>query len=95
MNEQIKDGGPAFPCFSVTQGMVYPTNVSGMSLRDWFAGKAMASLITNAEFGATIQRIFDPTRAIASMGNENESPQEYLARVAYSQADAMLKVREK
>jgi hypothetical protein len=42
------DGGPAFPHFDQAEvyrdGMWYPTQVpvGGMSLRDWFAGQALA-----------------------------------------------------
>lgn len=42
MNSQINDGGQAFP-------IAYPEShsikVSGMSLRDWFAGQALAGMI--------------------------------------------------
>ena len=41
MSEQ-KDGGPAFPGHSRTQNDIpAPT---GMSLRDWFAGQALAGM---------------------------------------------------
>ena len=45
MSDTIKDGGPAFarPCGETSQGGNY--DQSGMSLRDWFAGKAMISII--------------------------------------------------
>ncbi len=36
----IKDGGPAFPVYDDTH--MYPTS-TGMTLRDWFAGQALAS----------------------------------------------------
>ena len=46
---QPNDGGPAFPhtddiCPNGSQ--YYP----GMTLRDWFAGQAMAGLLANPEF---------------------------------------------
>ena len=37
-----KDGGPAFPCDSMKQ---FPTQ-EGMSLLDWFAGKALEGLMS-------------------------------------------------
>lgn len=47
MTEQPKDGGPAFPqnewCFRRGDGS------EGMSLRDWFAGKALAGLASNCD----------------------------------------------
>ena len=39
MNASINDGGPAFPCPHHTMPEV------GMSLRDWFAGKALCGLL--------------------------------------------------
>ncbi len=36
------DGGPAFP--------VPVSGAEGMSLRDWFAGRALAGLAANTEF---------------------------------------------
>jgi hypothetical protein len=39
MSTEAKDGGPAFP---VHDDMMYPTH-PGMTLRDWFAGQALAS----------------------------------------------------
>ena len=40
MSDQPKDGGPAFPRENQEWG------VPGMSLRDWFAGQALAGLLT-------------------------------------------------
>lgn len=52
MSSERNDGGPAFPFGTrVTsenyQGdeMVLESNQAGMSLRDWFAGHAMAAII--------------------------------------------------
>ncbi len=45
MNESIADGGPAFPFakeMETIQGLQFST---GMSLRDWFAGQALAGLL--------------------------------------------------
>jgi len=47
MSEQINDGGPAFPMNASTgdpRDGVYCQN--GMSLRDWFAGQALAGLLS-------------------------------------------------
>ena len=38
---QINDGGPAFP----NLGYNADKNYNGMSLRDWFAGQALAGLL--------------------------------------------------
>ena len=42
----INDGGPAFP--SVGEGFGNPSySAPGMTLRDWFAGQALAGLIAD------------------------------------------------
>ena len=47
MNTPIDDGGPAFPCpddYAQDGRPIYgPRNIQGMSIRDWFAGQALAS----------------------------------------------------
>jgi len=45
MSAMDKDGGPAFPCDSMKQ---FPTQ-EGMSLRDWFAGQALAGIMANSK----------------------------------------------
>ena len=39
------DGGPAFPTLKRTSQDGPPTPIRGMSLRDWFAGQALAGMI--------------------------------------------------
>jgi hypothetical protein len=52
MNDTIKDGGPAFPTHSTMQ----PLETQGMTLRDYFAGQALAGILANSwvaeRFGA-------------------------------------------
>ncbi len=46
MSTPINDGGPAFPFGQVSEATGQPINGffnPGMSLRDWFAGQALAS----------------------------------------------------
>jgi hypothetical protein len=43
MNTKINDGGPAFPLQSI--GPDFPPGHVGMTLRDWFAGHALPSII--------------------------------------------------
>jgi hypothetical protein len=59
----LKDGGSAFPSIKVerkqphgTSGTVEEISVptSGMSLRDWFAGQALANLCKSAAFDYSI-----------------------------------------
>lgn len=58
MSEQINDGGPAFPRPPFTpkdshdqfaQAGFAATGHPGMSLRDWFAGQALAGILTSDE----------------------------------------------
>jgi len=45
MGDQIKDGGPAFPGGVLP---AHPEHPNGMTLRDWFAGQALANLVDPA-----------------------------------------------
>lgn len=45
---EINDGGPAFPVIALNDPN-HPASVPGMSLRDWFAGQALAGLVTRNE----------------------------------------------
>lgn len=44
---KLNDGGPAFPIDH------WPCHFPGMSLRDWFAGRALAGLLADHPPGAT------------------------------------------
>lgn len=81
MSKQI-DGGPAFPgpWHRTTDGYVRSGD-PGMSLRDWFAGLAMQSLITTV----ALER---------HSTNPGLSIPDGIALDAYALADAMLKTRE-
>lgn len=70
-------GGPAFPTLADNG---HAMNQDGMTLRDWFAGKAMQGLWANAT-------------ALAQMPSGSEAWA--IASVAYEVADAMLKERSK
>ena len=53
MSDSINDGGPAFPCpveFDPNQQLVSRGSF-GMSLRDWFAGQALAGLVFHNDYG--------------------------------------------
>jgi len=49
VSEQIKDGGPAFPCeqHETQEGNWNQSFESGMTLRDYFAAKAMQGHCAN------------------------------------------------
>ena len=53
MTEQPKDGGPAFP-FAATDPSNVAMQATGMSLRDWFAGQAIAGACSPAPEGWSI-----------------------------------------
>jgi hypothetical protein len=72
---EIKTGGPAFPFSDV---------MPGMSLRDYFAAKAMQSWVL-----ATTD-----TYIHGGEHQTNTLDTGYIARYAYEQADAMIKARE-
>ena len=79
----MKDGGPAFPMSrTLLRGTMESREIEvrGMSLRDWFAGKALPSAMSIA---------LDNARHGVVTSDEN------IARDCYSIANAMLKEREK
>jgi hypothetical protein len=79
------DGGPAFPCDNITRrdekGKFFgaEVSISGMSLRDHFAGLALQSL------SAAVQ-----DESITTLEDRAEDT----ARACYTIADAMLKARK-
>ena len=93
-----KDGGPAFPVLAATdhdtgrlRGMQTGTTTGwelGMSLRDYFAAKAMQSLILAANGPAA-----PAFTQYAQQTGRGEA--EVIAAAAYEYADAMLAHREK
>lgn len=83
MSEAKKDGGPAFPnsgLASEEHGFYEP--VLGMSLRDWFAGKALEHLPLDLD-------VYDGSDPI----RKKEAAS--MAAYAYLLADAMLLERDK
>jgi hypothetical protein len=71
-----EDGGPAFP-----QSEYPHMGQVGMSLRDYFAAKAMAAFIASGECDVILSV------------SDSDWP-ETIAREAYDAADAMLKARK-
>jgi len=89
----IDDGGPAFPRASAAtpSGIVVDTGAPGMSLRDWFAGQALAGDL--AAMGSTDTRLFQLRMKVAEI--EGVTMAAVCAGEAYVQADAMLAARER
>lgn len=82
-----KTGGPAFPMAKVTvlaedgtQNEASSITHNGMTLRDYFAAKAMQGLLANPKLIETINR-------------EGGAYSGWVEESAWSWADAMLKVR--
>lgn len=74
------DGGPAFPVF-LSPGESYQGHApcDGMTLRDYFAAKAMQAFLSGH---------------IAHHGHESPWPYDQMVFEAYAVADAMLEARE-
>ncbi len=79
MSRSWRDGGPAYP----VPGFGHIDDFRGMSLRDYFAAKAMQSCMQGASLGGMPG--VDPT-ATALI--------DQVAQASYAIADAMLKARQ-
>jgi hypothetical protein len=78
---------PAFPSpNNVVIGDMKTAGHSGMSLRDWFAGQALAGIAGNAALLAELD-------TVASMTNKSEMG--VVTGLAFNMADAMLAERAK
>ena len=75
----IKDGGPAFPFEEKEGNGTHYYSHPGMSLRDYFAAKALPTIIECCK---------GDTR------KDGETLTDYFARMSYDVADAMLAARE-
>ena len=88
MNE-LKDGGPAFPVPSEDSG-------PGMSLRDWFAGQAIAGFACPDESTAVETMPLTAAGAVAEANARIRRAREACreaAEFAYMVADALLQAR--
>lgn len=83
MSDSINDGGPAFLNKDELGSMV-----PGMSLRDWFAGQALAGLVPNGVLQLEVIKA-----QVKRPGQEAFSVGQCLARYTYDLADAMLEAR--
>lgn len=82
MSTERDDGGPAFPYLTASEcGHEVTTHEGehGMSLRDYFAAKAMHQIL----HGAVLPDGYDASAELAMLGSR-----------AYEVADAMLKARQ-
>src|SRR5690606_29234698 len=94
MTDNIKDGGPAFPLpvEDLQCRFRFESGYGGMTLRDYFAAKAMAALIAepvSEGWPGTVAHWANQLQRHTQM-----SGPDIVAHVAYMMADAMLKTRE-
>lgn len=72
-----KDGGYAFP-MEATDNTAWRDCNQGMTLRDYFAAKAMQAMISNSSI----------------IDNDSDGAINYASSAAYKFADAMIRARE-
>lgn len=82
----MNDGGPAFPLQNNFNG---PDALTGITVRDYFAAKAMLGILNTFSNQASIHGFFADAEAMKMNGKDLVSHQ------AYEQADSMLAEREK
>jgi hypothetical protein len=75
----MNKGGPAFPKLTQEERWKTFTSTDGMTLRDYFAAKAMQGMLANPKLQKQIL----------------QAGQSWIEESAYAVADAMLKAREK
>lgn len=83
-------GGPAFPLSEDILRHPDPRHVMGMTLRDYFAAKCCAAMISSIQDDFGYSRIAQIAHA-----HEGKSVSQWFASEAYKQADAMLRERAK
>jgi hypothetical protein len=86
MSDKVDDGGPAFP-FAVQRD--FHAAETGMTLRDWFAGRALQGLIAKTP-------LIDREGVNGKQMTQHEINQlrDDFAESAYFYADAMLAARK-
>ena len=83
-DKQPNSGGPAFPCYRVSLESGIVVSGLGMSIRDYFAAKALPGVMQMVSDGMHQPSITDlPIQQV-----------DFLAKSAYEIADAMLRARE-
>ena len=88
----INDGGPAFPVWELNGKDIPEMTGFGMTLRDYFAAKAMAALIAEPVSDGWQSTVAHWANKL--QGHAQMSGPDIVAHVAYMVADAMLKARE-
>lgn len=86
----IDDGGPAFPR-TVQHFNDYMEGKDGMTLRDWFAGQALAGMIVKTPL--LMRSTFDNGKTIGPSEEDMEIHTQAVVDAAFKYADAMLAER--
>jgi hypothetical protein len=92
-----QDGGPAFPAPDdyTKEGLpLYgPNALHGMSLRDYFAAKAMAGAIADGALVRIAEQV-EGEKADMTLDGVSKITNQLLSRMMYEIADAMLEARK-
>lgn len=84
-DKKIDDGGPAFPTDTEHQNGPNRMHLEGMSLRDYFAGKALIGFLNREHF---LSVVMDARR-------QDRDHSDVIAEDCYALADAMIRARGK
>lgn len=90
MNHTIPDGGAAFP-FVVQDVSQYQVHEQGMSLRDYFAAKAMQAIISSTQRKKERDKLNIAPEMVSMTTEEGNLFRAATADLAYRYADDMLK----
>jgi hypothetical protein len=82
MSTNDKTGGRVFPM--MPGGDSAATHRNGITMRQWYAGKAMAAMVSSIDGEANYQRM----KAVAATYNKTVS--QWIAMNCFAQADAMI-----
>ena len=95
MSRTINYGGSAFPCGPTAVFSIGGDDCSshGMSMRDYFAAKALPSLLHLWHKDLTASKADPDFCGLCIVDNEGGTP-DGIAEEAYAIADAMLRARE-
>lgn len=85
LEEEMKDGGPAYPTDASEERNRGSTVYPGMSLRDYFAAAALQGVLSD---------MVDHMKVLERTGHSGDADK-VLARFCYEYADAMLAERDK
>lgn len=94
MSTEKKTGGPAFPTDNEHQTGPHTYHSEGMSLRDYFAAKAMQAAWTGDDTVYPGPSLTDKAAMAKAVNEWRAEAQAKIAEWSYAMADAMLNARE-